>query len=47
MTDISNLKPGAALTYEQAMALPDGAVVSAVWCNDKIRALIAAERGNV
>ena len=37
MTDISNLKPGAALTYEQAMALPDGAVVSAVWGYDAQR----------
>lgn len=31
MTDISNLKPGDALTYEQVMALPDGAVFTALF----------------
>ena len=37
MTDISNLRPGDALTYEQAMALPDCAVVSAIWGDDGLR----------
>lgn len=37
MTDTSNLRPGDALTYEQAMALPDGAVVSAKWNYDAQR----------
>ena len=37
MTDISNLKPGDALTYEQAMALPDGDVVSAIWGGSEVR----------
>lgn len=37
MTDISKLKPGSALTYEQAMALPDCAVVSAIWGDDDLR----------
>lgn len=45
MTD-SNLKPGAALTYEQAMALPDGAVVSALWNNEEHRNYYTVGGGN-
>ena len=46
MTDISNLKPGDALTYEQAMALPDGAVVSAVWNYDAQRTFCTVGSNN-
>lgn len=39
---MTELKVGQSLTYEQAMALPDGAVVSAVWGDDAKRTRFTA-----
>lgn len=44
---MNDLKPGQELTYEQVMALPDGAVISALWGDYNIQAKCVYEIGGL